>query len=499
MVALVSAVVLVFGVMPAHAATPVDQVSGTDRYRTAAEVVERSHPAEAETVYIASGTSFPDALAGGPAAAAAGAPLLLARTGGLPGPTRSQIERLDPSQIVVLGGVGALGQEVLDALRIAAPEALIMRLSGEDRYATAAAISEEVFEPGPEVVYIASGEDYPDALSGGAAAGVRGAPILLVKHSTIPADVKAELERLGPQRIAIVGGESAIGAKAAASLGGYGEVERIAGIDRYDTAAAISRDSYPAGADTVYLATGVDFPDALAAGPAAAADRAPLLLVQPDRLPGAAREELKRLKPARVVVLGGKNAISKTVVNAAADPDAKPTKPTKPPKPEPPIKAVVKYRVITDGQITTDIDTFRDQVQETLDDPRGWRSAGVKFERVVSGGSMVVVLANANRVTSYAPSVCSKNWSCRVGNYVIINQDRWKYASLAWNAASGAKRDYRHMVVNHEVGHWLGSGHRSCPGRGKKAPVMQQQSISLGGCTFNPWPLSSEKPTNRFG
>jgi len=75
---------------------------------------------------------------------------------------------------------------------------------------------------------------------------------------------------------------------------------------------------------------------------------------------------------------------------------------------------------------------------------------------------------------------------------VIINQDRWKHASPAWNAADLALRDYRHMVVNHETGHWLGLGHAQCPGPGRLAPVMQQQSKGLQGCRFNPFPTRHE-------
>ena len=75
---------------------------------------------------------------------------------------------------------------------------------------------------------------------------------------------------------------------------------------------------------------------------------------------------------------------------------------------------------------------------------------------------------------------------------MIINQERWKHASPAWNAAHGALRDYRHMVVNHETGHWLGLGHAGCPGAGRPAPVMMQQSKGLAGCHFNPWPTARE-------
>lgn len=85
-----------------------------------------------------------------------------------------------------------------------------------------------------------------------------------------------------------------------------------------------------------------------------------------------------------------------------------------------------------------------------------------------------------------------------MGDTVIINDDRWAGASDAWNSSGGSLRDYRHMVVNHEVGHWLGHGHSNCSKSGAKAPVMQQQSINLQGCVFNPWPLSEELWTSRL-
>jgi len=83
-------------------------------------------------------------------------------------------------------------------------------------------------------------------------------------------------------------------------------------------------------------------------------------------------------------------------------------------------------------------------------------------------------------------------WSCRVGPNVVINFDRWQNASPAWNQMGGTLEEYRHMVINHESGHWLGFGHAQCPGAGQQAPVMQQQSINLQGCKFNAWPTAGE-------
>jgi Protein of unknown function (DUF3152) len=160
-----------------------------------------------------------------------------------------------------------------------------------------------------------------------------------------------------------------------------------------------------------------------------------------------------------------------------------------------PTRRNFSYHVETRGDVTADLAVFRRQAQETFDDPRGWRSAGVGFRRVAQGGDFTLVMAVASAVPGFSGG-CSAMWSCRVGRFVIINQTRWATASPAWNAAGRSRRDYRHLVVNHETGHWLGHGHRGCAGDGP-APVMMQQSKGTRGCTFNPWPLPSERWVRR--
>ena len=167
------------------------------------------------------------------------------------------------------------------------------------------------------------------------------------------------------------------------------------------------------------------------------------------------------------------------------------TKPTPKVRHRVDVRRTVRYHVETRGRITTSLKQFKAQAQETYEDARGWRGAGIRFVPVARGGAFTLVLSQASRVPSFS-SQCSAMWSCRVGRFVIINQDRWKNASPAWNAAHLALRDYRHMVVNHETGHWLGLGHASCPGKGRLAPVMQQQSKGLQGCRFNSFPTIHE-------
>jgi hypothetical protein len=166
--------------------------------------------------------------------------------------------------------------------------------------------------------------------------------------------------------------------------------------------------------------------------------------------------------------------------------------PTRPVAYAVPVRRRVTYSVTTRGAITTSVATFRRQAQETYADARGWRAGGTAFRRVARGGDFTLVLAAASAMPTFSPT-CSTLWSCRVGRYVVINQERWKHASPAWNAAGRSLRDYRHLVVNHETGHWLGRDHVGCPGPGRLAPVMMQQSKGLEGCRFNPWPLPGER------
>jgi len=186
----------------------------------------------------------------------------------------------------------------------------VTRLAGADRYETAAAISAATFDPGPNVAYVATGANYPDALAGAAAAGKNNAPLLLTGGDSLPSATRAELSRLKPKNIVILGGTGVISAGVATALDAYttGSVTRLAGADRYGTAAAISQATFAAGAALAFAATGANFPDALAG----AALGKPLLLVPGAFLPTATENEATRLSPNRVVILGGIYTVSIT-------------------------------------------------------------------------------------------------------------------------------------------------------------------------------------------
>ena len=293
--------------------------SGVDRYATAAAVSAATFAPDVPAAYLATGATFPDALAAGPTAARAGGPVLLTAGGALPAVTAGELARVRPQRIYVLGGSGAVSNAVLEALRPYATSGTVTRIGGADRYATAAAASASSFPTGVPVAYVATGATFPDALAGGVAAGRGGGPILLVARDTLPPATATELTRLQPGRIVVIGGSGAVSDSVLNALRSRttGTVTRLAGADRYATAVAISQATTGADTDgTVYIATGSSFPDGLAGTPAAIRAGAPLLTLPGNSLPAAVAAELVRLNPARVVVLGGPGAISDSVVAA---------------------------------------------------------------------------------------------------------------------------------------------------------------------------------------
>ncbi len=303
----------------------VTRLAGSDRYATAAAISKASFSPGVPVVYIASGLGFADALSGAPVAGIKDAPILLVSTTAIPSTIATELTRLKPATIVILGGTGAVSSSVQTALRaytVSKTSGSVTRLAGSDRYATAAAISKASFSPGVPVVYIASGLGFADALSGAPVAGIKDAPILLVSTTAIPSTIATELTRLKPATIVILGGTGAVSSSVQTALRAYtvsktsGSVTRLAGSDRYATAAAISKASFSPGVPVVYIASGLGFADALSGAPVAGIKDAPILLVSTTAIPSTIATELTRLKPATIVILGGTGAVSSSVQTA---------------------------------------------------------------------------------------------------------------------------------------------------------------------------------------
>jgi putative cell wall-binding protein len=290
----------------------VTRAAGVNRHATAAEISMLHHPVPqaVDTVFVATGANFPDALAGAVAAAAAGAPLLL--TGSVPQVTADELDRLDPDDIVILGGESAVDPATHITL---SAWAAITRLSGDNRYDTAVAISQYLYptDGTANTVVIATGTGFADALAGASLAALGNGPVLLTRPDALPASVAAEITRLDPNVITVLGGEAAVSAGVFTQLQGFTATTRVSGPDRHATAVEISKVAFPVGAGVVYIAVGTNFPDALAGAAQAAASGSPILLTPSDALPQAVIDEITRLAPYAIVILGGTAVISQAV------------------------------------------------------------------------------------------------------------------------------------------------------------------------------------------
>ncbi|HEX5466658.1 MAG TPA: cell wall-binding repeat-containing protein [Candidatus Limnocylindrales bacterium] len=297
----------------------IDRYAGTTRYATAAAISANTFSPGVAVAYIARADAFPDALAGAAAAGTVKGPVLLAATSGALDPaTTAELTRLQPDTIIVLGGTAAISDAVLGALTPYATSHTVLRYAGATRFATAATISAHTFSPGVGTAYIARADAFPDALAGAAAAGTVKGPVLLAATSgTLDGSTRAELLRLHPAHVVVLGGTAAIGASVYSQLAALPfshTMTRDSGSSRFATAAAISAHTFSPGVGTAYVAYAFDFPDALAGAAAAGTVQGPVLLAATSGpLDPATITELQRLKPQKVVVLGGTKVISDAV------------------------------------------------------------------------------------------------------------------------------------------------------------------------------------------
>lgn len=302
---------------PAFAAPPAaERIEGEDRFATAAAVAARLAPGPGGAVVLATGTDYADALAAGPVAARLGAPVLLAAGASLPEPTRSAIERQRPERIVVVGSERAVSAEAEAELRALVPEAAIERHGGRDRHETAALLARAFF-PGAREVFVATGWNYPDALSAAAAAAVRGAPVLLGTSEWLTEPSWRAIEDLGVEHYWLVGGRNVLEPDLPPKPVADVASERIAGADRFATNAAVVDRFFPGPAAQAFVATGSDYPDALVAAPLAAAQGAPLLLSRRDCAP-----EPVDASVARLLAGAGDGGLRITAIGRAVEAEA---------------------------------------------------------------------------------------------------------------------------------------------------------------------------------
>ncbi|TQL48658.1 putative cell wall binding repeat protein [Homoserinimonas aerilata] len=298
---------------------PTERVSTSDRYNTALDISKRYFSPGVPAVYVANGENFPDALSAVPVAAAQGAPLLLVSGSTAAASIVNEIVRLKPAKIVVVGGPSAIPDSVVAQVKAALPTAALSRATGVDRYQTSIQVGEALGAMKSGRAYIATGANYPDALSAAAAAGYQDAPLLLVDGaaSVVHPAIADALARWGVTSVTIVGGPNAVSAAMQASIDALPNVSiaaRHSGSDRYDTSVKVNSavfGSFP----SAFVATGANFADGLTGGAVAGRDGTPLYLSLPDCAPRGMISHMQAGGATKAILLGGTAALSDRVLN----------------------------------------------------------------------------------------------------------------------------------------------------------------------------------------
>lgn len=298
-------------------------VAGPDRYQTAIAASKKAFPGGAPCVVIATGTNWPDALGGAALAGAKGGPILLTDPGSLTPAVKSEIVRLGAGEAIVLGSEAAIGKSVFTAVSKLVPAGKTTRIGGADRYSTADKVAAKaVAALGNDFDYscfIATGLNFPDALGASPLAAALGRPILLASPKGLTSGTRSTMANLKIEDATIIGSEAAVSSSVFETLQEDGVwTKRIAGPNRYMTAAEIAEYGvFECGMtyDKVAIATGENFPDALAAGVMQGLDGSVMLLTPKNKLDSSAAAALKANKWQIDMVrfLGSTNAVSNTV------------------------------------------------------------------------------------------------------------------------------------------------------------------------------------------
>ena len=315
---------------PQEPTVDIERVAGDNRISTSLALAQKAFPGGADVVVLARADDYADALAAAPLAAALDAPVLLSSGTTLRSDVQAVISQLGASLAVLVGGDRALPSSILGGLG-AAGVTEVFRIAGANRFDTAVQIAAELVGAGADRIYIAEGSNpdpnrgWPDAVAVSALAGIEGNPILLVTRDSVPADTLNALARFGVPQATVVGGPAAVSDAVLAQIRSVvPSVERLAGASRYATSRLIADRTLAAGGSAVepFIATGRSFPDALAAGPAAAALGSVLLLVDGSDLAGSPdsrawlTEQLGVIET--VLVVGGAASVSGAVESQVA-------------------------------------------------------------------------------------------------------------------------------------------------------------------------------------
>lgn len=291
------------------------RLGGATRFETATAVADQMKSGAFSSIVLANAYNFPDALAGCTLAKQKNAPILLVSTTEADNAITYQYISANAeagATIYLLGGTSAVSQTTENTLR--ANGYNVVRLGGATRYETNMSIVNNTSIASGTPVIIASGNSFADSLAISGIAGAKGYPIFLT-NDTISQDALNKIASIAPSNIYIVGGTAAVNGTIEATLRNYGNVTRLSGATRYETALAVAEQFKSLTIGRAFVANGTNFPDALTGSVLAGKFAAPIILVNNNDDVTNQANYLKTSNITSLYVLGGTSAVSEDVVN----------------------------------------------------------------------------------------------------------------------------------------------------------------------------------------
>ena len=305
-------------VTPASAKAVIERLSGQDRVDTALAIAKAAYTGKISKIILTSSENYPDALAGSVLAHKLNAPILLV------GSNKTAQEKIltylkdnmdTTGTVYILGGIGAISKD-MEAKITASGFKDINRLGGADRYETNAKLVDTIGVKQGTPIVIVSGENYPDSLSISSIAAVNQYPILMVNKNEIPEAIKKEISLIKPSKVCIIGEEGAVSAAVEDQVSQTAAIDktnivRIGGVDRFETSLKVIQ-YFGLSGSVACVASGNNFPDALAGSIYAANNNTTIMLIG-NSLTKEQKSYLKNAKIKIVTILGGEGSVSKDI------------------------------------------------------------------------------------------------------------------------------------------------------------------------------------------
>ncbi len=284
--------------------------AGIDRYETSFNIFKNNWTT-CSTAVITTGDEFPDALSAAPLAKKYNAPIILTKQDSLSSNVENQLEKSGVKNVFIIGGVGAISNEI--ETKLSSMGITCTRLAGEDRYSTNLAILKQLNPKGE--IAVATGENFPDALSIAPIAASSEMPILLVNTDSISDAATNYIKENKIINSYIIGGTGVVSKNCEDILSKLTVVKRLSGVDRYETnIAVLNHFQDTLKLSELYFATGKNYPDALSGSVLAAAGNHPVVLI--DKAAGISTTKYAlKCSPIGICVFGGEGVVPSSVID----------------------------------------------------------------------------------------------------------------------------------------------------------------------------------------